>query len=84
MKKEIMKKWVKALRSGGYEQGKGCLVRVGKRYDEFCCLGVLADLYMQEVGDLEVEEDSDGVLWYDNRSSFLPNKVLQWGGVYVH
>lgn len=34
------KAWVKALRSGKYQQGKGAL-RDG---EGFCCLGVLADL----------------------------------------
>ena len=46
MNQEIKQKWVDALRSGKYEQGRGFL-RVG---DKFCCLGVLCDLYMVENG----------------------------------
>ncbi len=40
MKKVVKKKWVKALRSGDYDQGKHFL-RHGGRY---CCLGVLCDV----------------------------------------
>lgn len=36
----LKQKWVKALRSGKYEQARGCL----KSNNAFCCLGVLADL----------------------------------------
>jgi hypothetical protein len=38
MDAELKAKWVKALRSGEFKQGKGCL-KEGERY---CCLGVLA------------------------------------------
>jgi hypothetical protein len=38
--KEYKEKWVEALRSGKYKQGKGCL----KKGDEYCCLGVLCDI----------------------------------------
>lgn len=40
MKKEIAEKWIKALRSGEYEQGQGCLSEGGK----YCCLGVLCEI----------------------------------------
>ena len=40
MDKELRDRWVAALRSGRYKQGKWDL-RDG---DKFCCLGVLADL----------------------------------------
>lgn len=40
MKQEWKEKWVKALRSGEYEQGREWLKRNGK----FCCLGVLCDI----------------------------------------
>lgn len=50
MKQNIMKKWVKALRSGKYKQGYGTL----KQYNGFeevyhCCLGVLCELYNDEM-----------------------------------
>ncbi len=40
MQTEIKEKWVKALRSGEYEQNYGDLYKAGN----FCCLGVLAEI----------------------------------------
>lgn len=44
MNQEIKQKWLEALRSGKYEQGKYYLNRDGV----YCCLGVLCDLYLKE------------------------------------
>lgn len=45
MKKEVMKKWVRALRSGKYKQGKNMLKRVnGAGVAHYCCLGVLCEV----------------------------------------
>lgn len=41
MNKELKTKWLEALRSGKYKQGKTALRTVR---DEFCCLGVLCDI----------------------------------------
>lgn len=40
MKREVAEQWVKALRSGKYEQGRGTL-KLEKKY---CCLGVLCEI----------------------------------------
>jgi hypothetical protein len=40
MNTEIKEKWVVALRSGDYKQGKGRLRQDGN----YCCLGVLCDV----------------------------------------
>lgn len=40
MDKELKAKWVKALTSGRYKQGKGALKRDGG----YCCLGVLREV----------------------------------------
>jgi hypothetical protein len=40
MKKEIKKRWVDALRSGEFRQGRRYLKRDGK----YCCLGVLCEI----------------------------------------
>lgn len=40
MKKSVVNKWVKALRSGKYKQGTDHLKRNGK----YCCLGVLCSI----------------------------------------
>ena len=41
MNAELKAKWVEALRSGRYKQGRGFLRNAN---DEFCCLGVLCDV----------------------------------------
>lgn len=41
MKKSVMQKWVKALRSGKYKQGKHQLRDSDNNY---CCLGVLCEI----------------------------------------
>jgi hypothetical protein len=85
MKKSVMKQWVKALRSGEYAQGKLRLCTVGGgKFDYFCCLGVLCDLYQQKVGDLKVTE---GFSWggyslqYNGLTGSLPKKVRDWSGM---
>jgi len=42
MNAEIKARWVEALRSGKYQQGRAALRSLEER---FCCLGVLCDLY---------------------------------------
>ena len=42
MKPNIKARWVAALRSGTYAQGKGTLHNEGE--NTFCCLGVLCDI----------------------------------------
>lgn len=41
MDKELMKKWIEALRSGKYQQG---MRRLKTHDNKFCCLGVLCDI----------------------------------------
>jgi hypothetical protein len=49
MKKEIAKKWVRALRSKKYKQFKGCLKVTSRTgVDRHCCLGVLCELYQND------------------------------------
>lgn len=45
MKVGIARKWVKALRSGKYKQGKGKLEYIGHDgHSSYCCLGVLCTI----------------------------------------
>lgn len=46
MNKKVKAKWVKALKSGEFKQGKNTLKNNGK----YCCLGVLCELYRKETG----------------------------------
>lgn len=93
MKQNIMKQWVKALRSGKYKQGTGTL----KQYDskgnaQHCCLGVLCELYNQEMRKNKKKTIPEKI--YDNDSNFsfgytrfdgscdgLPKSVRDWSGV---
>lgn len=78
------KKWVKALRSGKYQQGTGALCNVQEgEPDLFCCLGVACDLYQKENGDLKVEQTTwkPGQRTYDGRTGSLPEKVEEWLGL---
>lgn len=64
---ENARKWVKALRSGKYKQGKECL-RNGER---FCCLGVACEL----------AKDSGVIKKYFGTDQFMPEKVREWLGL---
>lgn len=49
MRPEIARKWVDALRSGKYQQGKHRLGTVKENGDiEYCCLGVLCEVAVAE------------------------------------
>ncbi len=79
------KKWVKALRSGKYEQANGKL-RVG---DGFCCLGVACDLYEEIVGKASWEDAYEGgpiteeteVISFLEETEELPLEVRDWLGL---
>jgi hypothetical protein len=57
MDAKLKAKWVKALCSGKYPQGKGYLENNGK----YCCLGVL-----RSVGNIKIGEDENGFLKFYN------------------
>ncbi len=46
MELALKNKWIEALRSGEYLQGKGALREAGRggKADKYCCLGVLIDI----------------------------------------
>ena len=41
---ELKKKWVKALRSGEYDQGREALCSISRSGAQYCCLGVLYEV----------------------------------------
>jgi len=90
VKPEIKQKWIDALRSGRYGQTQKVLCR---RVDEgihFCAIGVLSDLYIQEIGKAEWVDWGDEVLdfvWEENfvrreTSGSVAYPVAQWAGLY--
>ena len=83
------KKWVEALRSGRFKQGKRALTTVigGEEYD--CCLGVACKVAIESGLDLKISGRTmptllDGQLAriYDVSSyGVLPEKVREWLGL---
>jgi hypothetical protein len=72
MNKTIMKKWVKALRSGKYRKTTGVLCKVANNGNKsYCCLGVLTDLYNKEHKNNSV----------DLFGCSLCSRVMKWSGI---
>jgi len=78
--KNNIQEWVKALRSGDYEQIDGAL-RINEKY---CCLGVACDIALKS-GDLTDDyrwETSDRFgTEEDFYSTALPSVVVDWLGL---
>ena len=76
MNKDIKKKWVDALRSGEYTQGRDALKNGDGQY---CCLGVLCDLAARE--GVVKETAKYGEFYYDGASSLPPVSVMSWASL---
>lgn len=74
MNPEIKAKWVAALRSGEYQQGRE---RLRAANDKFCCLGVLCDIHSKETGTPWQYGDIDRNV-YCGKTAFLPESVADW------
>lgn len=75
---EVKTKWVESLRSGSYTQGENKLFD-GKNY---CCLGVLCDLYSKEKWDYRHSDIEEKDQWYFNdQSEVLSDDVANWAGL---
>jgi hypothetical protein len=74
MNPEVKAKWIKALRSGEYEQGRGHLRSISNC---FCCLGVLCDIYQKEHPETEwvVADYDKRVYEFDQESQVPPESV---------
>jgi hypothetical protein len=88
MKPEIKKKWLAALRGGDFIQGQNSLrSRNGATGQyEYCCLGVLCELAVQD-GVIPEPTLEDGDWIYGKREgdqqswSSLPHSVAAWAGI---
>lgn len=85
MNPQVKARWIEALRSGNYSQGLSCLRRLD---DTYCCLGVLCDLYLKEVGrpweeNLSFGEDFKPEKRYTclKQRAFLSPEVRAWSGL---
>ncbi len=74
----IKKAWLEALRSGRFRQGRGRLHKVTPEGHEFCCLGVLCELYGKcNKKTIELAVGISTVA-YDNTTHQLPLRVMEW------
>lgn len=91
MKKDVAKKWVKALRSGKYKQGE-CYLKQhhynGK--SSHCCLGVLCELYNNEMKknhkkmlSTKIRNKNSGIdcVVFNNKEGELPKVVMKWADI---
>lgn len=69
----VIKEWVESLESGRYEQGQNRL-RDG---DQYCCLGVLCDMYAQKFG-VKWSSDDENLDHFLGEWSALPREVQEW------
>ena len=89
MKKEIAEKWVEALRSGKFNQGRNYLKRTTGEEATHCCLGVLCELH-NELNEETIEESSmwlgevgnkDSIHTFDGATGALSITVQHWAGI---
>jgi hypothetical protein len=73
MNQDVKKRWVEALRSGKYQQGRGHLCD-GSTY---CCLGVLCELVVPEMKILRVGLGFS----YGHSLTCLPREANERSGV---
>lgn len=85
MNADVKEKWLTALRSGDYKQGRGRLKATKDGRTTYCCLGVLCEVAITEGVPLTVTTDSfyeDLTLTsFDDSSAYLPEAVVQWADV---
>jgi hypothetical protein len=89
MKRDVMEKWVTALRSGDYTQTTEYLYN----QNGMCCLGVLCDLYAKDTNTSWVIQDEDDIVNDDgylveycvhsmhDDYEVLPVNVQDWAGM---
>jgi hypothetical protein len=70
-RKELIEKWLEALESGEYKQGKGAL-RIENGQTKYCCLGVLCDVANQ-YSSKDYFKDSDNSI-----NSILPLNLAKF------
>jgi hypothetical protein len=87
MNKEIKDKWLKALRSGEYKQGRLFLRATDDGVDSYCCLGVLANECLYGKWDKWEEfsdKANDKLIWSYNNERYatgpfkLPNSFTSY------
>lgn len=80
MNTDIRDRWIAALRSGDYKQGKGNLHATG---GAFCCLGVLCALYSDDCDEPWAHSRPSTSLSFPSfglhdEYTLLPQQVMDW------
>jgi hypothetical protein len=70
--------WTEALRSGEFTQGEG---RLRDHNDNYCCLGVLSEVYRNDTGKGRWEADNIFRVDSTGSSYSLVPEVLLWAGL---
>ena len=84
MNPEVKPKWIAMLRSGKYRQGYSALRNSN---DEFCCLGVLCELAVEEgiIGPPTSRKLENTYYSFGNKEQgnfgTLPPEVVEWAGI---
>lgn len=83
MNKEVKAKWIEALNSGEFVQGRKWMKRNVDGQEQFCCLGVLCELYR---GENTPEKEMEDLFPMQNErvrlnTATLPCKVASWAGL---
>lgn len=77
----VMEKWIAALRSGEYKQGRAALKVNNEGNIGYCCLGVLCQIAVEE-NILPPPFISVGLgRVYGGETNYLPRMVQDWAGV---
>lgn len=77
LKPEVKNKWIVALRSGDYKQGRNTLRN--PQTDEYCCLGVLCELAHKE--NICTKEEREYNTMFGGHDGLPPLTVRQWAGL---
>lgn len=67
-RKEVIQRWIKALRSGKYKQGK---YKLRSHENTFCCLGVLCDLAAKDGGPKWQFHGEEGYEYHERSGSLF-------------
>lgn len=69
------KRWIEALRSGNYKQGKNRLCTLTADDPYYCCLGVAYEIFKDQFGIETIDYHS--VRRYDGEAAYIKHRVLQ-------
>jgi hypothetical protein len=86
--KDVITRWIDALRSGEYHQGRAVLARFTTSEQDgaipirYCCLGVLCELAVQDrIIDPAAHSEDSKSLRYDGQGAVVSTAVQAWAGI---